>query len=380
MPMTIIGRINLGGTPSAPIIVGPGDVVYRNANTVRRVNFDAGTDILVGTINHPGNNNVVGAALVNNYYSSTTLQTYIAPGGAHYLTGMNIDTGAYEVRQIPPGTTTIGGVGVVRKLGNPGAERACTVTQDLGPTNFESSVVFPAGAIIKTQVNANGGILTNEQYLTGHLKGPSTGAAPGAQQRLGLWNGVNFSDGLSNIRLITPLDGKVIAYYGQESGYPWFFEQDSTFIYLFGVNLTDRRVVAVRINKTTFLQDYSVDIGLSAGGAPGGDHYNAFRITEAFSRSHFSAYANVAGQQARIYSSPAWPIDITDFVALDTGACTITGIWTQPPFVFVTKTSGPTFGNQLIKIYDPALDSIRRSRRSGSEIWELIPEIGQWLM
>lgn len=105
----------------------------------------------------------------------------------------------------------------------------------------------------------------------------------------------------------------------------------------------------------------------------------SFHINKQFKKAYFAISTSVTNVQRLAHQK----LPVTagyEYTDVDTAKAVITGIWTFPPFVFVAKTGGATYGPQLIKYFDPDLVLQTKSRRSGSEIWELIPEVGQYLL
>jgi hypothetical protein len=182
--------------------------------------------------------------------------------------------------------------------------------------------------------------------------------------------------------------------HGLYLGSPWYAIEDTNNFYIFGFHdhntiAANRKWFYERISKAGWGNDifeFAVaDFGQNQLTPPDLPTYTTDppRCQDAFAfhePTGFIYFAIGANATRRIYKSQKWPITLNDSYNLDTTGASgaITGIFLEPPFIYVSKLGGAQ-GNQIIKLYDPDLDTKRKARRSGGEIWALIPELKDYL-
>jgi hypothetical protein len=114
---------------------------------------------------------------------------------------------------------------------------------------------------------------------------------------------------------------------------------------------------------------------------------HAFHIDKSFNKMYYAVATGGAGTQGFVLQHCVLPYDPADVKTFNTDSATllgttgVTGIWTFPPYVYVTKgpgTAAPFYGNQLLKFYDPDLDPKPRSKRRGGELWDIVPEVAPY--
>lgn len=98
-------------------------------------------------------------------------------------------------------------------------------------------------------------------------------------------------------------------------------------------------------------------------------------MNNTFKRRHFVVGTN----RHRLYSSNVWPMTFDNFIDVDTTDGIIVSASYDPPYIYIIKKSGATFGHQLVKIYDSTLDSPRRRRKRGGEFWGVVPEVSTYM-
>jgi hypothetical protein len=178
--------------------------------------------------------------------------------------------------------------------------------------------------------------------------------------------------------------------HGQFLGSPWYAIEDLNFFYCFGFHnhntiAANRKWFYERIPKAGWGNDIFeftiASFGQNFIVPPDNPTYatDPPRCQDAFAFHEPTEFIYFAiGEKARttFYKSKKWPITLNDGVVVDTTGASgaITGIFIDAPFVYISKLGGAQ-GHQIIMFYDPDLDEKRKARRSGSEIWALIPEI-----
>lgn len=382
MTMTVVKRVNMFTAPFAPLFIsGAGEAYYRVGLTdLRKVVMDTGVDALFtnAMLGSPGAPNYNIALLVGNFYvGSPSMNGGV---GASVLNFVNLVTGAVTNQVLFDPTAAQTQTGIFGAIG----DKICIVqttganpwqiwsrTPPNNSANRDTSSAVSGNTILSFSNFNNTGSLLTYQTPTAALYRCSFTPLPGnavitayiPPQPIGIYNPV---------------------FYGtQDSTFPWGVREWNNYIYLFanGQNAGNGYPIILRINKTTGVVETQILDAVTP--LVNANAINNFWIDYQFQRIYWS----VSGaNRFRIWGAylTTWPLDQTDFVDVDTGNLannSVRGLFTTPPYVYAMKTAGPTFGDQYIRIYDSALDpGRRRSKRRGGEIWELIPEIGDYLI
>lgn len=89
--------------------------------------------------------------------------------------------------------------------------------------------------------------------------------------------------------------------------------------------------------------------------------HGAFHINQYFQKAYF-ALPTASNDVRRLCHKKLPMTSGFDTYDVDTNGSLITGIWTFPPYVYVAKSAGTTYGPQLIKFYDSELDATFNQR------------------
>jgi len=358
--MKIIGRMNLAGNPTMPVMPSEGVMYYKSDNvTLRRVVFGVGETIITNACpNRPTGRS---ACIVGDCYFY--MQSWSGVDLDSPLINVNINTGVVNFNNAgtprssqgtvrPVANGNFGGVIVNNGSNNSNIlwmqknTNVITLAQSFWPGPIWSGYAGTSGTVWVDPVT-----FENYQLFGVELWAVKFAVAP------------NNTSVKKNNFIKTLIAGQNIVYNAQGSGYPGMWVDDAEYFYGFAGNLTaGNKLVSYRIGKDggQFHQDYVTHAGHVYNANAG---YDSLAISLKHKRIAFAAGTALG---ARIFSSPLWPTDLTNFIDVDV-TTQINGVWVFPPFIYVAKNlAGTGFTQQLIKIYDSALDAQGHNPRLGS--------------
>lgn len=385
----IVSRVNLNASPFSPVMIQEGIMYYNSpaaTTQLRKVDFGAGTDTLFSNALPAEAGNLRSACIANNHYCIG--RTAPAPGA---IVMVNLATAGVTTRNLairnagdiiaPPLVPSVAGDKVYQSVQNNAA--GAYLWESTPPAAPAFGLIHAYGGFANTCIRHEGNrwAKLGVEKLAGFVVGAAdpklfhldmaTGGAAGTGFRLPLTfegSGVTRGD-LSSQR---PL------WFSGYAGRSGAVDTVPFFLFGFGIkNTTGDLLYFVAQNNDA---DAAITKpGLIVNGV-GGWCMDAVAVIEKFGRIYWGFMGQAVGHGFRLYSSKTTPLDVSNFIDVDTGpsANSITGIWIFPPFVYVAKSSGGTYGAQLVKIYDTELDP-RQSGRKGNELWNIIPEIGRYL-
>ncbi len=390
MALTLLGRHNLGGAPYDPAMQDEGVLIYRSSSTDVRKAVYGSSDVALGTVLNPGTRGLpyFGSAEIfgDYYYPPFRQDPYANPfiSAIHTTTGVLTEFstglanwGSYQMR-----------AHVFRNSGKTaqfslasGAGNNCS---DIWGNTPPIAAIFvpgnsPTGDMTNSMPATTPSIIAggNELVLIFEDRVTVDATISYHQAYMYSWNGANIA--------FTQIPRFSYVYFNKgntgptmspvDSGWPsrmmvaddklWFFQKrsDSTSIWITQMNMADLPNTGYA-NQTWTLTNIGVGtIGTSNPAVM------AFHIDQAFKKIYtINPLAASSGSFPRpndIYDAFLPWTSPQQTVLPDPGNTTnalITGIWSFPPYVYVTKLAGVTYGNQLLKFYDPDLDASLNQR------------------
>jgi hypothetical protein len=385
MTMSVVSRLNLGAAPYAMVFRSGANVFYRSSNTdLRKANLDAATDaVFANTLQVGGaGSNVVTALHLGGFYCSGQVCANGGGGGnLPKLNFVNLSTAAVSVVNMPEPAVATTWDGTIGALPN----KICCAYQPVGSTFRELwSLLPPSHGLVQDGITAGPTIRQVMFSLENHNNSQRLllGAPAGGNDLTEASFTVRPPPNYFTTAYITPnADGiyTPINYTAQGAGLPWGMREYQGYMYTFAQATTGGQTypALVRFNIVTGVAE--VQILDAANPSLNANFIQNFWIDYQFGRIYW-AFSNL-GFQLSGASLSTWPL-VPDTVLVDTGnnaANSIRGIYTEPPYVYLTKTIGPTYGNQYIRIYDTELEDPHRSRKRGGEFWNIIPEVAPYM-
>lgn len=382
MTMSVVSRLNIGAAPYAMVFRPGGLLFYRSSNTtVRKAVMDASTDaVFANTLQVTGAGaSVVTALYMGGFYCSG--QGCANGGGTARVNFVNLATGAVSVVTTPEPDVAQVWDGTIGAL----TGKVCWSYIPGGASQQQFwSLAPPAHALAQDGMTAgpprprtifSWGLHNGTERLLMGVSGGGNALTQGAFIVRGPPNYFTSIFTPPNVSgIYTP-----ISYTTQGSGLPWGVYEYQGYLYTFAlaVNGGNSYPALVRFNIATGVAQ--VQILDAVNPSLGANFIQDFWIDQDFGRIYF-AFSNL-GFKLFGASLSTWPI-VPDTLLVDTGnagANSIRGVYTEPPYVYLAKTAGPTYGNQYIRIYDSELDRSRHPKRRGGELWDLIPEAAPYI-
>jgi hypothetical protein len=374
MTMSVVSRLNVGGAPNRPVFRPGGIVFYHSATqNLRKADLDAATDVLFCNGTLPGQATGYNAIHLGGFYCIGT------SGGGGGLTGritfVNLATAAVSTVVIPdpgPAQSFMGTVGAI------GANKVCTMNSGGGFATQVWSLLPPAHAVVTaaSSLTTTGALFSWQPIVEGglpYLLTPFTANLVRASSFT--TPGVNCVATAFSMPLLSGIYNPLL-YQQQDATFPWNVFEYQGFFYMFGKGTTGGQEypMITRTDISTGVTDVQILDAVTPVLATS-CIMNAW-LAQDFGRLYWS----FGGTAFRLYgaSLTQWPLTVVDTIDVDTGnngTNSIRGLYTEPPYIYLTKTAGPTYGNQFIRVFDTELDRARRPKRRGGELWDLIPEV-----
>jgi hypothetical protein len=381
MALTLIGRWNLGGGPFDPAMQDEGVLIYRSsAATVRKAVWNV-SDAFLGTINNPGGHALPyfgNAEIFGDYYYPPFRN---APYATPWISAIHTGTGAltefstaplswgsYQMRaHVFKNNLKTAQMSLALPVPANNASSiwgntppvAATFTGGSAPSGDMSTVMPATVPVINVagleSVFIFGDRITPDAFVHYHQAYRYT------------WNGLNIAlsyiPRFSYVYFLKGIAGFTMSPIQDPSrmmvadGKLWFFQKrsDSNSIWLSEMNMNDLPNTAYANQNWTL-----TTIGISGGVGVNTPWTMAFHIDADFNKIYTTnPAAATSGPFPRpndLYSAFLPWTNPEIYVlpdAISTTNARITGIWSFPPYIYITKMAGGTFGNQLIKFYDP---------------------------
>lgn len=406
MTISLVGRWNLGGAPYDPAMKDEGVLIYRpSAATVRKAVYQV-SDAALGTVTNPGARALpyFGTAEIfgDYYYPPFRQNPYANPPwltAIHTTTGAEtqfatgaLNWGSYQMRTMIFETAgKVAQQSLVTGAGN----NASSMWGDTPPTantftagnaaSGDMSSLLPA-VTRSFQMGGSESVLYMGERVT-----IDAGPVHYHEAYWYLWNGaavtltmiprflyvyVNKGAGGTSWSKVTNPARMIV-----HDNKIWYLRKrsDTNSIWVGSVNLANMPNSGYTSEVLTVT---TVGVGTIGTNTP---WTAAMHIDPTYGRIYMvDPLAATSGGFPRpndLHAATLPWTNPTSWVSPDAGGTTnalITGIWTFPPYVYITKVAGNTFGNQLIKLYDSELGPRRSRRRRGGEFWGIVPEVSTY--
>lgn len=406
--MSIVRRVALAASPFSPVMDPklPGRLFFYRppaaTTELRKIDFGAGSDVQLTNALPIEVGNLRPGAIAHDHYAAPT---GAAPGLISFI---NLATGAvstYNWSGVPGGTLSQSQIPVPLPVDNFSRFLFITKNPNVGEGNlyiehppaipvYQKIIDKPEDALLK---------LTRGHYSNHAGAFYRIAAASAQRERVVNEHGdTGVSVPLYTIPATVGANG--LSTLGFHNDFPAFFmgfadwltdavgtpalarQARPKFIVGFGKDTVNNELIFVTVygriagGSTVSILTHT---GLTLNST--GWQFDSIDASEEFGRLYFSVSTG-AGPQSngfRLFSSPMradGSIDVLNTIDVDTGGAptnSITGVFVVPPFIYVTKAAGPSFGAQIVQIHDSELEKKKGHR--GTELWATMPEIGRYL-
>lgn len=359
MAMSIISRMNIGGDPSNCAMQN-GIGYYRISSNLRKADIDAGTDVVFTPgLGLTGVGAVAFMSLITGGFFCSGSSIDGGSGSNGIMNFVNLTTAALSTKAIP---STSGGVSGLYAV-HGGKVVYCAINSSY---SIQYSFDLPPSVAVVTQdlYDPSGGSVNviSQASIPDAVTGIMVYTVTDLRR-------VVFASGVNSFLLpyvlptFTDFGGTAIRYGFQNAfnNFPWQVFDDAGNFYIFCSYTVDPNQVygIVRVNKSTAVNSlFSLpDASIVTWSRIKASDYYALK-----GRLYFSS----GSLGHRLYGTnvATWPPSLADFIDLDTesGTSSIKGMQVVPPFIYVLKSTGGTYDNQIIKVYDSLIDPANDQR------------------